>query len=395
MTLAERVGQLNTESAFTVLARAQALEGAGKEVIHLEIGQPDFRTPEHICEAAFQAIRDGATGYCAPEGMATLREAVGEVVSISRGVPVRASQVIIAPGAKPLLFFAVLACLEPGDEVLYPSPGFPIYESVIRFVGAKPVPLPLREENHFRFDVEELFSRVSNRTRMLILNAPENPTGGVLGDEELQAVAELARRFGFWVLSDEVYSRLVYDEPHRSILAYDGMPEQTILVDGASKTYAMTGWRLGWGVMPESLVEAMTRLMVNSNSCTATFVQHAGVAALRGPQDAVERMRQEFRLRRQLLVEGLNAIPGIRCQMPQGAFYAFPNVTAFAEDDRTFAERLLEEAGVATLWGSSFGEHGRGYLRISYANSQERLLEALRRIEAFVVRAYPSVKEPM
>lgn len=395
MTLAERVEQLNTESAFTVLSRAQALEGAGKEVIHLEIGQPDFRTPEHICEAAFRAIRDGATGYCAAEGIAALREAVAEAVSASRGVPVRASQVVIAPGAKPLLFFAALACLEPGDEALYPNPGFPIYESIIRFVGAKPVPLPLREENHFRFDVEELFSLVSNRTRMLILNTPENPTGGVLGDGELQAVADLAHHFGFWVLSDEVYSRLIYDDPHRSIFAYDGMAERTILVDGASKTYAMTGWRLGWGVMPEPLVEAMARLMVNSNSCTTTFVQHAGIAALRGPQDAVETMRQEFRRRRQLLVEGLNAIPGIRCQMPRGAFYAFPNVTALTEDDRAFAERLLEEGGVATLWGSSFGGHGRGYLRISYANSQERLLEALRRIETFVARAYPVVKEPM
>jgi len=373
-----------------VLSRAQALESAGRSVIHLEIGQPDFRTPEHICEAAFRAVREGATGYCPTEGIASLRQAVAEEVTASRGVPVRESQVIITPGAKPLLFFGVLACVEPGDEVIYPDPGFPIYESIIRFVGAVPVPLPLRETRDFCFDEEDLRRLVSPRTRMLILNSPENPTGGVLGEEELSAIAELAQKFGFWVLADEVYSRLTYDTPHRSILAYDGMAEQTILVDGASKTYAMTGWRLGWGVMPESVAAAVARLMVNSNSCTATFVQHAGVAALTGPQDAVEAMRSEFRARRDLLVAGLNAIRGIRCRLPRGAFYAFPHIGALTEDDRTFAERLLDEGGVATLWGSSFGKQGKGYLRLSYATSRERLEEALQRIEAFVEKTYPS-----
>jgi aspartate/methionine/tyrosine aminotransferase len=375
-----------------VLSRAQALESAGRSVIHLEIGQPDFRTPEHICEAAFRAVRDGATGYCATEGIASLRQAISDAVRASRGVSVRESQVIVTSGAKPLLFYAALACLEPGDEVIYPDPGFPIYESVIRFVGAIPVPLPLRESRDFRFDGDELCRLASNKTRMLILNTPQNPTGGVLGDEELSAIADVARRFGFWVLADEVYSRLTYDEPHRSILAYDGMPEQTILVDGASKTYAMTGWRLGWGVMPEPLAESVARLIVNSNSCTATFVQHAGVAALRGPQDAVAAMRREFRARRDLLVNGLNAIRGIRCRVPQGAFYAFPNVMALTDDDRTFVERLLDDVGVAALWGSSFGKGGKGYLRLSYANSRERLSEALSRIAAFVERAYPTIR---
>lgn len=387
--LAERIARLNTESAFTVLSRAQALESVGRSVIHLEIGQPDFRTPEHICEAAFRAVRDGATGYCATEGIAPLREAVAEQVSASRGVAVSPSQVIVASGAKPLLFYAALACLERGDEVITPDPGFPIYESVVRLVGATPVPLPLREAQDFRFDADELRRLVSPKTRMLILNSPQNPTGSVLGGAELGVIAELARRYGFWVLADEVYSQLTYDEPHRSIFSYDGMPEQTILVDGASKTYAMTGWRLGWGVMPERLVEAVARLIVNSNSCVAAFVQHGGVAALRGPQDTVEAMRREFRARRDLLVEGLNRIRGIRCRAPQGAFYAFPNVAALTTDDRQFAERLLDEAGVAALWGSSFGGQGKGFLRLSYANSRERLSEALARIGAFVEAAYP------
>ncbi|MAF11024.1 aspartate aminotransferase [Candidatus Poribacteria bacterium] len=381
--LAARNELLNTESAFEVLDRARALEATGRDVVHLEIGQPDFPTPGHIVDAAFKAIQDGATGYAPTVGIPELREAVAETTADSRGVDVTPAQVAITPGAKPIMFFSLLACVEPGDEVIYPDPGFPIYESVIRFIGARPVPLPLREDLGFRFDVDQLRELVTPKTRMLIVNSPGNPTGGVLGDRELDAIADLATANRFWVLSDEVYSRLLYGSVHRSILSYDGMADLTILLDGVSKTYAMTGWRLGWGVMPERLVEALGLLMVNSNSCTAPFTQHAGVAALRGPQDAVDDMHAEFAARRDLLIDGLNAIDGMRCEKPEGAFYAFPNITALSPDDGRFARDLLEEAGVATLWGSSFGSHGAGHLRLSYANSREALAEALRRIRAF------------
>jgi aspartate/methionine/tyrosine aminotransferase len=381
--LAARAKLLNTESAFEVLHRARALEAAGRDIVHLEIGQPDFPTPSHIVDAAFKAVRDGATGYAPTVGIPELRDAVAEYTTASRGVNVTPDHVVITPGAKPIMFFALLACVEAGDEVITPDPGFPIYESVIRFIGAKPVSLPLREDIGFRFDVDELRSLVTSKTKMLIVNSPGNPTGGVLGDRELSAIAELATEHRFWVLSDEVYSRLLYGAKHRSILSYDGMADLTILLDGVSKTYAMTGWRLGWGVMPERLVEAFSLLMVNSNSCTAPFTQHAGVAALRGPQDAVDEMHAEFTARRDILIHGLNAIDGIRCEKPEGAFYAFPNVTGISADDGKFARDLLEEAGVATLWGSSFGSHGAGRLRLSYANSRDALTEALRRIKSF------------
>lgn len=381
--LAARAKLLSTESAFEVLHRARALEAAGRDIVHLEIGQPDFPTPSHIVDAAFKAVRDGATGYAPTVGIPELRDAVAEYTTASRGVNVTPDHVVITPGAKPIMFFALLACVEAGDEVITPDPGFPIYESVIRFIGAKPVSLPLREDIGFRFDVDELRSLVTSKTKMLIVNSPGNPTGGVLGDRELSAIAELATEHRFWVLSDEVYSRLLYGAKHRSILSYDGMADLTILLDGVSKTYAMTGWRLGWGVMPERLVEAFSLLMVNSNSCTAPFTQHAGVAALRGPQDAVDEMHAEFTARRDILIHGLNAIDGIRCEKPEGAFYAFPNVTGISADDGKFARDLLEEAGVATLWGSSFGSHGAGRLRLSYANSRDALTEALRRIKSF------------
>ncbi|MEO2002615.1 MAG: pyridoxal phosphate-dependent aminotransferase [Candidatus Poribacteria bacterium] len=381
--LADRAKLLRTESAFEVLHRARALEAAGRDIVHLEIGQPDFPTPGHIVDAAFKAVRDGATGYAPTVGIPELRDAVAEYTTASRGVNVTPDQVVITPGAKPIMFFALLACVEAGDEVITPNPGFPIYESMIRFVGAKPVPLPLREGIGFRFDVDELRSLVTSKTKMLIVNSPGNPTGGVLGDRELSAIAELATEHRFWVLSDEVYSRLLYGAEHRSILSYDGMADLTILLDGVSKTYAMTGWRLGWGVMPKRLVDAFSLLMVNSNSCTAPFTQHAGVAALRGPQDAVDEMHAEFTARRDILIHGLNAIDGIRCEKPAGAFYAFPNVTGISADDGKFARDLLEEAGVATLWGSSFGSHGAGRLRLSYANSRDALTEALRRIRSF------------
>jgi len=381
--LAARNDLLNTESAFEVLHRARALEAEGRDIVHLEIGQPDFPTPAHVTDAAFRAIHDGATGYAPTVGIPELREAVAEHTSASRGVRVDPGRVVVTPGAKPILFFAVLACVEAGDEVIYPDPGFPIYESVIRFVGAKPVPLPLREDLGFRFDPDELRSLVTPKTRMIIVNSPGNPTGGVLGAAELHVIAELATESRFWVLSDEVYSRLLYGSAHTSILSYDGMADLTILLDGVSKTYAMTGWRLGWGVMPERLVDAMALLMVNSNSCTAPFTQHAGVAALRGPQDAVAAMHAEFTARRDLLIDGLNAIDGMWCAKPEGAFYAFPNISALEPDDRLLAHGLLEDAGVATLWGSSFGPNGAGRLRLSYANSREALAEALVRIAGF------------
>jgi aspartate aminotransferase len=387
--LAARNKLLNTESAFQVLDRARALEATGRDVVHLEIGQPDFPTPGHIVDAAFKAVQDGATGYAPTVGIPELREAVAEYTAVSRGVDVTPERVVITPGAKPIMFFSLLACVEAGDEVIYPDPGFPIYESVIRFIGAKPVPIPLRESLGFRFDVDELRELVTPKTRMLIVNSPGNPTGGVLGDRELDAIGDLATANRFWVLSDEVYSRLLYGSAHRSILSYDGMADLTILLDGVSKTYAMTGWRLGWGVMPERLVEAFGLLMVNSNSCTAPFTQHAGVAALRGPQDAVDDMHAEFTARRDLLIDGLNAIEGMRCEKPEGAFYAFPNVTELSRDDGQFAHDLLEEAGVATLWGSSFGSHGAGHLRLSYANSRDALAEALRRIRAFAENVSP------
>ena len=342
LSIARRVDSLDTESAFDVLRRARALEAQGRRVIHLEIGQPDFPTPEHVTEAAYRAIKDGATGYCAPEGLPELREVVAEHVRRTRGVDVSAANVAVTPGAKPVLFFAALACVEPGDEVILPDPGFPIYASVVRFAEAVPVPLPLRESLGFRFDVSDLRDRISPKTKMVILNSPQNPTGGVLTDSELGEIAELAREHDFWVLTDEIYSRLLYNGEHASILSHEGMRERTILVDGLSKTYAMTGWRLGWGVMPESLVKAVGMLMVNSNSCTATFTQHAAIAAIQGPQDAVESMREEFRARRQLLIDGLNRIERLGCRAPDGAFYAFPNVSRITSDDYAFAMSLLE-----------------------------------------------------
>jgi len=371
--LADRIARLGTESAFLVLSRAQALEASGRSVVHLEIGQPDFPTPEHICDAAIRAIRDGATGYSATEGIRPLREAVAEQISASRGVEVSPEEVAVTPGAKPLLFFAALACVRPGDEVIYPDPGFPIYESVIRFAGGVPVPLPLCPELGFGFQEEELRRRVSPKTRMCILNSPQNPTGGTLRQEDVRLICELSAEHGFWVLADEVYSELVYSGSHVSPLSHDGMRDRTILVDGASKTFAMTGWRLGWGVMPKAVVEAVSRLMVNSNSCTATFVQHAGIAALRGPREPLRRMLEEFRARRDMLIAGLNGIDGIRCGSPNGAFYAFPDVRGVSDDDRAFAESLLADQGVATLWGSSFGAQGKGHLRLSYATRREQL----------------------
>ncbi len=384
MKFAQRMSRLGTETAFEVLARAKALEAQGRDIIHLEIGEPDFDTPAHIVEAGVRALREGHTHYTPAAGVPELRQAIARHISESRGIDARPEQVVVTPGAKPIMFFTILALAEAGDEVIYPNPGFPIYESMINFVGATPVPLPLREERDFRFDADEFRSLVSDRTRLIILNSPQNPTGGVLTRVDLQAVAEVARERRIMVLSDEVYEQILYEGEHVSIASLPDMQELTILLDGYSKTYAMTGWRLGYGVMPVPLAEQVTKLMVNSNSCTAAFTQQAGIAALAGPKDRVRAMVEAFRERRDVIVNGLNQIPGIRCVMPAGAFYAFPNVTGTGLGSRELADRLLNQAGVATLPGDSFGAYGAGYLRLSYANSVENIRRALARIEEVV-----------
>jgi aspartate aminotransferase len=378
--VAERMGRLGTESAFEVLARARALERQGKSVIHLEIGEPDFDTPPHIKEAAKRALDGGATHYGPSAGLPELREAIAKHVAETRGVPVTADEVVVTPGAKPIMFFAILALVNRGDEVVYPNPGFPIYESVIDFVGGVPVPIPLLEETGFGFDLAELERRVSRKTKLLIINSPENPTGGVLAPDEIGRIAELARHYRVPVLSDEIYRRFLYEGEFASILSRPGMKEQTILLDGFSKSYAMTGWRLGYGVMPAPLAEHLTRLMTNSASCTATFVQQAGLAALQGDDTPVQTMVEEFRQRRDLIVNGLCQLPGVRCARPRGAFYVFPNVKAVGRSSKEIATYLLEEAGVALLWGSAFGKFGEGYLRLSYAASRESIQQALERM---------------
>lgn len=379
---AARVEPLGSESAFSVLKRARELEAQGRDIVHVEIGQPDFNTPAHIVQAAYKAIRAGETGYAPTMGLPEMRDAAALDASKRRGIQVDPDDVIVANGAKPLLFFAILACVETGAEVLCPNPGFPIYESVVRMAGGKPVPYYLKESRRFRFDIDQFQDALTDRTAMIILNSPHNPTGGTLSKTELKAVADAATDRGIWVLSDEVYGRLTYGEPHESVLSFDGMRARTIMVDGASKAYAMTGWRLGWAVLPPALKTAFELLTVNSNSCAPPFTQRAGAAALNGPQDCVQRMRLEFARRRKIVVDGLNAIDGIECASPQGAFYAFPNIRRLG-NDKQIADRLLEEAGVASLWGSSFGEGGAGHLRISYAAAVERLEEALRRIRRF------------
>lgn len=386
MRLAQRMSRSGTETAFEVLARAKALEAQGRDIIHLEIGEPDFDTPAHIKAAAVRALDEGYTHYTPAAGIPALREAIADYIRRTRGIPVGPENVVVVPGGKPIMFFAILALVEEGDEVIYPNPGFPIYESMIRFVGGHPVPLRLRMENEFRVDVEELARLITPRTRMLILNSPANPTGGVLTREDLAAIAELCLKHDLIVLSDEIYSRIIYEGEHISIASFPGMLERTIILDGFSKTYAMTGWRLGYGVMPEPLAEAVTRLMINSNSCTAAFTQIAGITALTGPQDDVDRMVAAFRERREVIVEGLNRIPGFRCLKPKGAFYAFPNIEGTGLSSRELAAYLLEEAGVAVLSGTAFGEYGEGFLRLSFANSVENIQKALERIEKAIRR---------
>jgi aspartate/methionine/tyrosine aminotransferase len=386
MNVAERMTRLGTESAFEVLAKARALERQGNEIVHLEIGEPDFDTPDHIKAAGKQAIDAGATHYGPSAGLPELREAIAKHIGETRGIPVSADEVVVTPGAKPIMFFTILALVNRGDEVVYPNPGFPIYESVINFVGGVPVPIPLLEENGFGFDMERFERKVSTRTKLIILNSPQNPTGGVLERAQIERVAEIARRYRIPVLADEIYRQFLYEGEFVSIAALPGMKDLTIILDGFSKSYAMTGWRLGYGVMPPSLAEHLTRLMVNSASCTASFVQLAGIAALRGDQTPVARMVAEFRRRRDLLVEGLNRLPGVSCRLPRGAFYAFPNVKALGRSSKEVATALLEEAGVAVLWGTAFGEHGEGYLRLSYANSDANLRLALARMAPVLER---------
>lgn len=386
MEFAERMSRLGTESAFDVFAKAKKLEAQGRSIIHLEIGQPDFPTPFPICEAAFQAMKDGFTGYTPAAGLSELRAAIAQHLSISRGVDIYPNMVVVTPGAKPVIFFTLMALVNEGDEVIYPDPGFPIYESVINFVGAKGVPLPLREDVEFRFHLEDLQDAISDRTRLLILNSPHNPTGGLLQADDLAAIAELAHHHNFYVLSDEIYSRILYEGKHISIIQFPGMKSRTILLDGYSKTYAMTGWRLGYGVYPEHLVEGIVRLMINSNSCTCAFTQIAGIAALNGSQDCVDQMVAEFQRRRDVTVEGLNAIAGIHCLKPAGAFYAFPNVSQLPLQCDALATYLLEEAGVSLLSGSAFGHFGKDYLRISYANSLENIQEGIARIGSAIAK---------
>jgi aspartate aminotransferase len=383
-TVAPAALRLGTEGAFAVLARARELERAGRDVVHLEIGEPDFATPAHASEAAFAAIRAGETGYCPAPGLPELREAAAFEIARTRGVPVAPERVVVANGAKPFLFFGVLATCEPGDEVIYPDPGFPIYESAIRFAGATPVPLVLREADDFAFSVDELAAKLSARTRLVILNSPQNPTGGVLARSTLAAAAEVLRESPAWVLSDEVYGRLMYEGEFASIASEPGMLERTIVLDSFSKTYAMTGWRCGYAAAPPALVEPLTRFVVNSTSCVPPFVQRAGIAALTGPQDAVAAMLGEFRARRDVVVDGLNALPGVSCRVPHGAFYAFPNVAGVPLAADALAERLLDEAGVALLSGTAFGAAGENHLRLSYATSRPRLEEGLERMGRFL-----------
>ena len=376
------MSRIGVESAFDVLVRARALEAQGKSVIHLEIGEPDFPTPTHIVEAAKKALDEGWTHYGPTQGFPDLREAIAAYISSSRGIQVGAEHVSVVPGGKPIIFFPMLALLEPGDEVIYPNPGFPIYESMIRFLGAKPVPMPLEESRGFSFDLDLFRDRLSSKTKMVVLNSPQNPTGGTIPAADLKQIAEMLRDRDLIVMSDEIYSRISYtEEPPVSIASFPGMLEKTIILDGFSKTYAMTGWRMGYGVMPKWLVEAVSKLMVNSNSCTASFTQRAGLAAITGPQDCVTHMVAEFRRRRDAICAGLNAVPGFHCPVPGGAFYVFTNIKGTGMDSKELADYLLYEAGVSCLDGGAFGEYGKGYIRFSYANSMANLMDAVERIK--------------
>jgi len=379
------MSRLGTETAFEVLAKARALEAKGKEVVHLEIGEPDFDTPKNIREAAKNAIDKGFTHYGPSAGLPELRRTIAEYIGKSRNISVDPDEVVVTPGAKPIIFFSILTWLRPGDEVILPSPGFPIYESMVNFVGAKPVLLPLREENNFSFTVDDFKKLVTPLTKMVILNSPQNPTGGVIDKETLKGIADIiAGDDDILVLSDEVYSEIIYEGSHSSIAAIPEMKDQTIILDGFSKTFAMTGWRVGYGIMNKELAQHIARLQTNSTSCTASFTQMACIEALKGPKDDVQKMVAEFKKRRDVIVDGLNRIPGFTCKKPHGAFYVFPNIKGTNKSSKELAEYLLNEAGVAALSGTSFGAYGKGYLRFSYANSVENINKALAKIEEAV-----------
>lgn len=378
---ASRMNVLKSESAFEVLNKAKALEAQGRQIIHLEIGQPNFATPANICEAAFKAMKDGFTGYTQAAGLLEFREVIAAHIAQTRGVSISPDEVVVTPGAKPIIFFTLLALIDAGDEVIYPNPGFPVYESIINFVGGKPVSLPLLEEVDFRFKIEDLEKAISPQTKLLILNSPQNPTGGFLTAEDLEAIAQLAIKHNFYILTDEIYSRILYDTQHQSIISLPGMQERTILIDGHSKTYAMTGWRLGYGIAPKAIAKKIELLMINSNSCTCAFTQIAGIEAIKNGDDFVKEMVAEFKKRRDVLVAGLNEIPGVSCLQPPGAFYVFPSVKNLPLSCDKLANYLLEKGGVAVLAGSSFGKFGAGYLRLSYANSLENITMAIGRMK--------------
>ena len=384
MKLSERLARLGTETAFDVLVRARALEAQGRSVIHLEIGEPDFNTPAPVVEAGIEALRGGATHYGPSAGLPELRQAIAEDSAARRGAKATPEMIVVTPGGKPIMFYLILALVDPGDEVLYPNPGYPIYESMIRYIGGVPVPVRLLEDRSFALDVDQLVSKVTPRTKLIILNYPHNPTGGTIPESSLRAIADVAAKHGVPVLADEIYSRILYEGKHVSIASMPGMEPLAIVLDGFSKTYAMTGWRLGYGIMPAPLAQVVAKLQTNAVSCTATFTQLAGVKALKGDQSAVNAMVAEFHRRRDAIVEGLRTIPGFKCPRPLGAFYVFPNITGTGHSSRTLADRLLEEAGVACLSGTAFGEWGEGHLRFSYAASMENIQEALRRIRALV-----------
>ena len=407
MKLAERMNRIGVETAFEVLVKARALEAQGRDIIHLEIGEPDFDTPRHIVDAGKQALDQGWTHYGPTQGLPELREAIANYISKTRDIRVGSEHVCVTPGGKPIMYFVIIALVEPGDEVIYPDPGFPIYESMIRFMGGVPVPIPLVESRGFSFDLDTFRARLSDKTKLVILNSPQNPTGGIIPAEDVKELASMLRDRDLMVMSDEIYSRIVYadsrttdsrldahDGMPASIASFDGMLDKTIILDGFSKTYSMTGWRLGYGVMPTWLADAVVKLMVNSNSCTASFTQRAGLAAMEGPQDCVDTMVAEFRRRRDAVVQGLNEIPGFRCALPAGAFYAFPNIEGTGMASRALEEYLLNEAGVACLSGGAFGQHGEGYLRLSYANSLANIQDAIGRIKRASERWATSAAAP-
>ena len=384
MKLAKRMSRLGTETAFEVLAKAQKLEAQGKNVIHLEIGEPDFDTPENIVSAGQNALSNGFTSYNPSPGYGDLRDVIAKDISTSRGIKVSGENVIVTPGGKPIMFFVMLALIENGDEVLYPNPGFPIYESMIEFCGGTAVPMQLHGDRDFNIDISEVRNQITPKTKLMIINSPNNPCGSILGDSELEELANIAKENNILVLSDEIYSRFLFEGEHSSITTFPDMLSRTIILDGLSKTYAMTGWRIGYGVFPENLIEPISRLVTNSVSCTASFTQQAAIEAISGSQKKPNLMVDEFKRRRNIIVDGLNSIPGFNCAMPKGAFYAFPDISGTGFSSGVLANRLLEDAGVALLAGECFGKYGEGFLRISFANSEKNLNEALSRIEKFI-----------